>query len=1329
MSLKARLRAIPAPRRTPAPERRTPSPEANRGSLPAPLRGVLAAIALGVVYFLVAYLSITEWSTETALLWPASGLYLGVLLASDRRNWPQLAVAVLAGSFAANLLGGNSPAVSLSFAVPGCAEGLLGAVIVLRIAEDRFTLERTRDLLALLVGAAIVANALTALSAAAAAVQAFDAPLGESWLRWWSADALGIVAVAPMVVLALRSRLGRPRREQLDQVAFSVVFLAAVVVAFSMAEPPAVAAVVAGMLGFALLLWAGWRWSLRSVTTLTGILAIAITYIASREATGFVSSSISTADKHIVQAYLATLIMASLSAAVLAAERNGEKRALGRSRERLRKLVQTAPDAYVSVGEDQRIAEWSPRAEAVFGWPRSEVLGRSLQETIVPDDQRDAWKARLNGGSAALESAPLTAKHRSGAGLDVELIRSSPEDDQSTLHLFIRDVSERERARAELLSARELVERRGESLDEADRKIERLGADLRERADQVERAEREHARLQSELEESRRDVEQTSTLLAEARKENAAGAAELQARVQEIQALAQELHAGRGELKALRDELAGAQAAREATVCDLEAAGAAREETERRLAAIEGKLDAARRRSERMQRELEEARTEHALLRAKLFDSEARADTVRRELERTQERFSDERARLERALEDAQAVHAEERGRLERTLLETEQRHDAERARLDQALLDGEQLRAGDREQLEREAEQRQVEERARLERRLQEADERHIEERARLERTIEEAEEHHALERARLERSLAESAELLAEADDERLLLARRGTELIARYDARGICLYASPACRQLVGFDPDELVGRQGAELLLREDLPLLNRARAAQGDSTFRARLRRKDGTLTAVEATFSPVREVETGRLVEIEATLRPAPVSLQQPYDREHTDASAELRPLADRDPLTGLFTRSRFEEELRGQVSGASRYGTVGAVLAVNLDRFRELNGLLGHSCTDDLLRGVAHAFRARLRTTDVLGRTGDDQFAVALPRAEAPQALEVANALLEAVREVGRKELGTGSMRLTASIGVASFGDGRSVSAEELLVEAEIAVQDAKHSGGDSVASYDASEGPTVEAGERFAWTDHIRAALAEDRLILYAEPVASLTGDPLVRHELLPRMIGAGGELVPAAAFLSAASRAGLAADIDRWLLRRAIQVLAAEQRAGGDARLEVALSAKGGIDAKLADFVADELRVAGADARGLSLAIPETAALRGGGSAGLALRRLSELGCEIGLDAFGTGLASFVHVEGLPVAYLKLDEGLVRRVRTSHATRLVARAIASIARGLGRRTVARSVPDRETLVLLRRLGVSCAQGPALGEPRPADEQQLSGRAKALS
>jgi EAL domain-containing protein (putative c-di-GMP-specific phosphodiesterase class I) len=242
--------------------------------------------------------------------------------------------------------------------------------------------------------------------------------------------------------------------------------------------------------------------------------------------------------------------------------------------------------------------------------------------------------------------------------------------------------------------------------------------------------------------------------------------------------------------------------------------------------------------------------------------------------------------------------------------------------------------------------------------------------------------------------------------------------------------------------------------------------------------------------------------------------------------------------------------------------------------------------------------------------------------------------------------------------------------------------------------------------------------WGEQIREALEEDRFTLYAQPIVPLQPGGRTRHELLVRMVGRDGDVIPPSAFLPVAERFDLVQEIDRWVVRRAIELLAERARIGDDVMFDVNLSAKSLGDADLPASIAQQLQAAGVDPSRLVFEVTETAAIVNVDRARQFARRLGELGCGFALDDFGAGFASFYYLKHLPFDFLKIDGEFVESLTDSTTNQLVVQAVVSIARGLGKQTIAEYVGDEETLQLLRRYGVDYAQGFHVGRPVPVEE-----------
>lgn len=560
----------------------------------------------------------------------------------------------------------------------------------------------------------------------------------------------------------------------------------------------------------------------------------------------------------------------------------------------------------------------------------------------------------------------------------------------------------------------------------------------------------------------------------------------------------------------------------------------------------------------------------------------------------------------------------------------------------------------------------------------------------------------------------------------------ARRRQELgVRRAESDLVTTFGDvPVGRVLVGGDgrlrdPDqvlaEIAGRPRTRL---EGLPAAELVRDAD-----RADLR---DAIAAVRDGRTPRAELEV-RLARPEdpGTTVPCVMQIASPTDGasgattelrlvDVTDerlAGEQLASLARRDPLTGLPGRAAFCEAVDADL-GAEE-APEGALLLVDLDDFVEVNAALGRHVGDAVIVAVADLLRELRDARDrrVAGRIGGDSLAVLLPDADAEEAERLAAELVVRVRE----GLPTGDDRerehpITASCGLVLL-DGRATTGEALVAEGELAVQDAKNAGRDRWARHARAAVTAPRGRRRLEWIERIEHGLEHDGFVLEAQPIEALRDRTVTQHELLLRLRDDDGGLIPPARFLPVAERFGLVGRVDRWVLTRAIDLLARLEAVGSTTTLEVNVSGRSLGDPRLLMTIEEGLRRTGVDPSRLVLEVTETAAVGDVERARRFSDRLGDLGCGFALDDFGVGFGSFYYLKHLRWDYLKIDGEFVRGCLHDRSDRLVIDALVRLAQGLERRTIAEYVGDPATRAHLHDAGVDLVQGYHVGRPVPLE------------
>jgi diguanylate cyclase (GGDEF)-like protein/PAS domain S-box-containing protein len=430
--------------------------------------------------------------------------------------------------------------------------------------------------------------------------------------------------------------------------------------------------------------------------------------------------------------------------------------------------------------------------------------------------------------------------------------------------------------------------------------------------------------------------------------------------------------------------------------------------------------------------------------------------------------------------------------------------------------------------------------------------------------------------------------------------------------------------------------------------------------------------------------------------------------------------------LANHDPLTGLFNRRRFLEELERELAVARRGSTGGAVLMIDVDRFKDINDTLGHVTGDAVLVNIANALRDRLRATDTLGRLGGDEFALVLPGCPQDAATRLAGEISAAISERAVVRIAGRDRRATASVGVAQFGDGRDLAPDEVLVEADLAMYTAKARGPGEVEAF--AEEMRTEFSARLRMEADLRDAIERNEFEIAYQPLVSLLNGATTGCEALLRWNHPRRGRIPPAEFIPVAEEHGLMGRIGAWVLEEACVEGAGWHRDGHEAFVSVNVSAQQLARNHIGELVDGALRRSGLPASSLWLEVAETALLHDISPLVPTLHAVRERGVRVAIDDFGGGTSSLGLLRVLPIDAIKIDRVFVAGLPHRSDDRATVAAAISMAGELGLSVVAEGVEDAGQHRELRELGCEVAQGFLYAKPQPIERVSLDGYPEAV-
>jgi diguanylate cyclase (GGDEF)-like protein/PAS domain S-box-containing protein len=541
---------------------------------------------------------------------------------------------------------------------------------------------------------------------------------------------------------------------------------------------------------------------------------------------------------------------------------------------------------------------------------------------------------------------------------------------------------------------------------------------------------------------------------------------------------------------------------------------------------------------------------------------------------------------------------------------------------------------------------------------------------------------------------------------------LIQNSTDIIGIVSPERLFTYLSPSTRQILGREPDDLIGSSLASLVHPDDrkrvaLNLKQVAAEAGSRCVIECRLRHADGSWRHTETQVTNLLDVPPV-----------CGIVLNTRDVTEHNYLEAELRHQAFHDSLTGLANRAQFADRVGRALTSAQQRGGSVAVLYCDVGGLKRVNESLGYSAGDTTLKTVADRLRGCVRGNDTVARLNGNEFGILLEQLTSPAA---ATATIERIMSTLRQPIplpGT-QVEMQPCIGIA-ISIGGEETAEDLLGNGAVAMHNARvYDGEGGYAIFDPEM--HAEAIQRVEFESELRKALEQSQFVLYYQPTIDLLTGRLTGVEALVRWQHPRRGLVPPSEFIPVAEESGMIVPLGQWIMREACRQVRAWQNefpADEPITLSVNLSGRQLRHSNLLRDVADALDDSGLQPSRLVLEITESVLMTDMAATLSRLFQLKSLGLKLAIDDFGTGYSSFAYLRRFPVDIIKIDKSFVDGIATEPTASALVDAMIRIAKTLNLETVAEGVEQPEQADRLRALQCNIGQGYLFSRPLPSDE-----------
>jgi diguanylate cyclase (GGDEF)-like protein len=433
------------------------------------------------------------------------------------------------------------------------------------------------------------------------------------------------------------------------------------------------------------------------------------------------------------------------------------------------------------------------------------------------------------------------------------------------------------------------------------------------------------------------------------------------------------------------------------------------------------------------------------------------------------------------------------------------------------------------------------------------------------------------------------------------------------------------------------------------------------------------------------------------------------------------------------DELTGLFNRRRFERYLRELSTEAENNDMQHVLILLDLDKFQVVNDLCGFEGGDQLLQIVSSIISSYLTENGIVARIGDDEFALLIRNADLDKGFQNAESLRCSIEEY-HFNWNDRLIPVSASLGVVQVDARQQADTSELLQAAKSACSMAKEGGRNCIRIYSATDTAYQKHMQAIQTIPTIQEALANDRMVLFAQPIVPLKQDVGLKphYEILLRILDDKGEPQAPQSFITIAEQYDLMRAVDKWVIDHFFNaIMPYGEGLLGEVSFSVNLSTKSVVDDEFKRYLKQRIGESSVPAKQLGFEVTETALARDIDDTVKFMKEVRAMGCSCYLDDFGSGFASFSYLKDFPVNYVKIDGIFVREMIQNTADLAMVISIMELAHFMDKVVIAEHVSDASIGKALREMGVDFAQGYHFGRPRAFSDilQEITGEQQQIS